>query len=90
MFRFAFRFAFICVLSVGLHGGAVAADAAAGQAKVDAICSKCHEKEDWSEEDAASLQAKIKGVVDGKTKHKEKLTLTDAEIADIAAYWTSK
>jgi mono/diheme cytochrome c family protein len=85
-----FRIALFCVLSFGLCGGAVAADAAAGKAKVDAVCSKCHEKEDWSEEDAASLQGKIKGVVDGKVKHKEKLNLTDAEIADIAAYWTSK
>jgi mono/diheme cytochrome c family protein len=85
-----FRIALFCVLSLGLCGGAVAGDAAAGKAKVDAVCSKCHEKEDWSEEDAASLQGKIKGVVDGKAKHKEKLSLTDAEIADIAAYWTGK
>jgi cytochrome c553 len=85
-----FRIALACVLCVGVSGGAIAADAAAGKAKVDAVCSKCHEKEDWADQDAASIQAKIKGVVDGKTKHKEKLNLTDAEMADIAAYWSSK
>lgn len=85
-----FKLASICVLSVAVCGVAAAGDAAAGKAKVDAVCSKCHEKEDWADQDAAAIQAKIKGVVDGTTKHKEKLKLTEQEQADIAAYWSSK
>ena len=85
-----FKLVSMCVLSVAVWGVAGAADVAAGKAKVDAVCSKCHEKEDWADQDAAAIQAKIKGVVDGKTKHKEKLTLTEQEQADVAAYWSSK
>ena len=85
-----FKLVAMCVLSVAVCGVAGAADVAAGKAKVDAICSKCHEKEDWADQDAAAIQAKIKDVVDGKTKHKEKLKLTDEEMANVAAYWSSK
>ena len=85
-----FKLVATCVLSVAVCGVAGAADVAAGKAKVDAICSKCHEKEDWADQDAAAIQAKIKDVVDGKTKHKEKLKLTEQEQADVAAYWSSK
>jgi cytochrome c553 len=54
------------------------------------ICSECHEKADWAGKDAAGLEAQIKDVVSGKTKHKKKITLTDKEIADVAAFWSSK
>ena len=50
----------------------------------------CHEKADWAGKDAARLEAQIKDVVSGKTKHKKEIKLTDAEIADVAAYWSSK
>jgi cytochrome c553 len=80
----------VCALSVAAYGAAVAGDAAVGKAKADAICSECHEKADWAEEDAASLEAKISSVVAGKTKHKKKLSLTDEEIKGIAAYWAGK
>lgn len=63
-------------------------DPALGKAKVDAMCSECHDKADWAEENAASLEARIKSIVAGKTKHKKKLTLSPAEIQGIAAYWT--
>jgi mono/diheme cytochrome c family protein len=69
--------------------GAHAADLAAGKAKVDEICSECHEAADWEGEDAASLEAMIKDVVSGKFKHKKKLDLTEADIANVAAYWAS-
>ena len=39
--------------------------------------------------DTATLEAQIKDVVSGKTKHKKAIKLTDAEIADIAAFWSS-
>ena len=81
------KVACFCVLSVVASGAAIAADPAAGKAIVDKVCSKCHVKADRKGQDAAALEAAIKNVVAGNTKHKKKLTLTDKEIADIAAYW---
>ena len=37
-------------------------------------------------EDAAALSATLKKIVAGQQKHKQALKLTDAEIADVAAY----
>ncbi|MET0984148.1 MAG: hypothetical protein ABW034_01950 [Steroidobacteraceae bacterium] len=65
------------------------ADAAAGKALHDGTCAKCHEPADWEGETADSLKTKISDVVAGKTKHKIPLKLSEAEIADIAAYWSS-
>jgi mono/diheme cytochrome c family protein len=76
-------------LLLGLAGMAQAGDPAVGKAEVEAVCSECHEAAEWGEEDAASLQAKIKNVVAGKVKHKKKLALSDEEIASIAAYWAT-
>jgi len=84
------KFAGFLAISVAMCGTAFAGDAAAGKAKVGEVCSECHEKADWAGKDAAGLEAQIKGVVSGATKHKKKITLTDKEIADVAAFWTSK
>jgi cytochrome c553 len=84
------KLAWVCALSAAVSGGALAADGAAGKAKVDATCSMCHEKADWAEETAPALEGMIKSIVAGKTKHKETLKLTDQEIANIAAYWAGK
>jgi mono/diheme cytochrome c family protein len=81
------KIACFCVLTVVASGAAFAADPAAGKAIVDKNCSKCHVKADRKGQDAAALEAAIKDIVAGKTKHKKKLQLTDAEIADVAAYW---
>jgi cytochrome c553 len=84
------KFVWLIATSVAMCGTAAAAgDAAVGKAKVDEVCSECHEKADWAGQDAATVEAKIHGVVSGKTKHKKKITLTDAEMAGVAAYWTS-
>lgn len=69
--------------------GAAAADIAAGKAAANAKCVQCHEADDWEGESAASLEGLIRDIVAGKVKHKNKLTLSPAEIADIAAYWGS-
>ena len=69
--------------------GASAADVQAGKAKVDKVCSECHQSADWKGTSEAELATMIKDVVSGKVKHAKKLQLTDAEIADIAAYWAS-
>jgi mono/diheme cytochrome c family protein len=53
------------------------------------VCSECHQSADWKDTSEAELATMIKDVVSGKVKHAKKLQLTDAEIADIAAYWAS-
>jgi cytochrome c553 len=77
------------VLCMAWSQGAMTADLAAGKAKVDAICSECHEAADWEGEDAASLEELIQGVASGAVKHKVKLNLTGDDIKNIAAYWAS-
>jgi mono/diheme cytochrome c family protein len=67
----------------------MAADVAAGKAEVDKVCGACHESADWKGKSAAQLETRIKAVVAGKTKHPKKLDLSDAQIADVAAYWAS-
>ena len=73
----------------GQAGLADAADVAAGKAKVDAICAECHEAADWQGTGEAELAKLIDGVAKGTTKHPKKLQLTDADIANVAAYWAS-
>lgn len=69
---------------------ATAADVDAGKAKVQQICSKCHEVGDWKGKSAAEIQGKIQNVLAGKTKHPKKLDLTDADVANIAEYWSAQ
>ena len=75
----------------GLAGGGSAAhaDAAAGKATFTAVCSECHEVADFEGEDLTALQGTIKQIVAGTQKHKKALKLTDAQVADVAAYMTS-
>jgi cytochrome c553 len=68
------------------HLAAAAADIQAGKA-ASQKCVQCHEADDWDGEDAASLESLIKDIVAGKVKHKTRIDLTPAEIANIAAYW---
>ena len=75
--------AVLCSMSLS----AVAADVAAGRASAQTKCSQCHEADDWEGESAASLESLIGDIVAGKVKHKGKLDLSPAEIANIAAYW---
>jgi mono/diheme cytochrome c family protein len=76
---------------LGLVGwaGTANADAAAGKAKFADVCSECHEVADYEGEDAKSLTESMKKIVAGQTKHKKALKLTDAEIADLAAYMSA-
>lgn len=78
----------VSLVTLGLAGfsGAASADAAAGKAKFTAACAECHEVADFEGESAAALTETIKAIVAGKQKHKNALKLSDAEIADLAAY----
>ncbi len=66
--------------------GVSAADTQAGKA-ASQKCIQCHEADDWEGEDAASLESLIKDIIAGKVKHKTRIDLTPAEVANIAAYW---
>jgi mono/diheme cytochrome c family protein len=66
---------------------AQAADLQAGKAAAQAKCVQCHDADDWEGEDAASLESLIRDIVAGKVKHKGRIELSSAEIANIAAYW---
>lgn len=70
-------------------GSTAQADAAAGKATFAQTCSECHEVADFVGEDLAALQGSIKQIVAGTLKHKKALQLTDAQIADVAAYMSS-
>jgi mono/diheme cytochrome c family protein len=70
-------------------GSAAHADAAAGKATFTAVCSECHEVADFEGEDVAGLQGTLKQIVAGTKKHKKALQLTDAQIADVAAYMSA-
>jgi mono/diheme cytochrome c family protein len=67
----------------------VAGDAAAGKTLAEAQCGECHYAEDWEGESAEDIAALIKAVADGSAKHKGKVELSDAEIANVAAYWAT-
>jgi mono/diheme cytochrome c family protein len=75
------------MLALAWGSNALAADAAAGRVAAQGKCVECHEADDWEGEGAASLESLIRDIVAGKVKHKRKLELTPAEIANIAAYW---
>jgi mono/diheme cytochrome c family protein len=81
------------ILAIGVFSlsivaaGAHAADVQAGKSAAQSKCSQCHDADDWEGEDAASLESLIRDIVAGKVKHKVRLELSPAEIADIAAYW---
>ena len=81
----------IAVATLGMSGWSfsASADAAAGKATFAKSCAECHEAADFKGEDVKGLTDSIKKIVAGQQKHKSKLTLSDAEIASVAAYMSS-
>ncbi len=79
------------VMAISSWGATAHADAAAAKKTFADVCSECHEIGDYEGESAADLTTAMKNIVaGGKMKngkpHKKALKLTDAEIADLAAY----
>ena len=88
------RKSMIPLLAAALLGAsfvAAAADPQAGKAIVDQTCGACHDgmMSMWKGKSAADIDAAIHRVVAGKVPHPKKLELTNAQIADVAAYWAS-
>lgn len=77
--------AMVMLAAIGGSGSA-AADADAGRDKFAATCAECHEAADFAGEDPKALADAITRIVNGVTRHKRALRLTDTEIADVAAY----
>ena len=84
------KFLIVTVATLGAAGWGMAANAdAAGKAKFEAACAECHEAGDFAGEDAKGLADTLKKIVAGQQKHKNKLTLTDAEITSVAGYMST-
>jgi mono/diheme cytochrome c family protein len=66
-----------------------AADSAAGQKTFEATCAGCHKLKSYAGKSESDLQSAIKEIVAGTKKHPKKLTLNDADIANVAAYIAS-
>jgi len=77
----------LAVLAASLP--ARAADVAAGKQIYESVCADCHELKDNAGKPAADLEKSLKAIVAGQMKHKKKLTLSDAEIANVSAYLSS-
>jgi len=80
----------VAVAGLGLAGWGMAANAdAAGKAKFEAACAECHEAGDFAGEGATALADSLTKMASGAMKHKTKITLSEAEIASVAAYMAS-
>jgi mono/diheme cytochrome c family protein len=66
-----------------------AADSDAGQKTFQGPCADCHKLKSYAGKSDAKLETKIHGIIAGTTKHPKKLTLTDADVANVAAYISS-
>ena len=71
------------------YGSTAFADVAAGKTTFNSTCSECHEAGDFEGEDPAEISDTLKKIVGGQMKHRKPLNLTDAQIADVAAYLVS-
>ena len=87
--RIELRVSGIAALALMVCIPAFGADVAAGRTAAQAKCVQCHEADDWEGESAASLESLMRDIAAGKVKHKGKLDLTPAEMANIAAYWAA-
>ena len=67
-----------------------AADSATGQKTFEGTCAACHKQLNaFAGKSESDLQSAIKDIVAGTKKHPKKLTLNDADIANVAAYISS-
>ena len=83
--------AFIAVAAaLGASAAVNATDASAGGKIVAQVCSACHDPASWKGKSATQIDALIHKVGAGKVMHPIKLTLTNAQMADVAAYWAQE
>ncbi|MGA2839539.1 MAG: hypothetical protein ABSG18_05070 [Steroidobacteraceae bacterium] len=70
---------------------ATAADSAAGQKVFEGACAACHKLKmaPYAGKSESELETDVKGIVGGTIKHPTKLTLSAADIANVATYISS-
>ena len=76
----------IVCAGLAAFGAGALADAAAGKAAFARQCVECHNAGDFDGDDPAQLSATLKAMASGAQKHRRPITLTEQEIADVAAY----
>ena len=77
------------IVLLGMTQPGTAADVEAGKAKVQQLCAECHQLSDWKGKSEAQMHDQIAAVVAGKAKHPKKPSLSDTDVANIAAYVAS-
>ncbi len=78
--------ALACLVCAGVaHGAEIAAGKGVAQTK----CGSCHDATDWDGETTVSLESLIRDVAKGAVSHKQKITVSDDEVKEIAAYWVA-
>jgi mono/diheme cytochrome c family protein len=87
-----FLLVFLILSSTLAATRAVAGDPAAGKLKAEQQqCNQCHRSNDFNGETTAALESLISAINTGKIPHDKKaFHLNQTEIADIAAYWTTR
>jgi cytochrome c553 len=79
----------IALASLVCAGTTRAAEVAAGKGIAQAKCGSCHDATDWDGETTTSLESLIRDVAKGTVSHKQKITVSDDEVKEIAAYWAA-
>jgi mono/diheme cytochrome c family protein len=83
---------FVAAAALGLLAAgpsANGADSAAGQKIFAGTCAACHQLKSYAGKSDAELETEVKGIVAGTIKHPKKLTLSDTDAANVAAYISS-
>jgi len=83
---------FVATAAIGISVACIpahSADSAAGQKIYSGTCAACHQLKSYAGKSDADLETQVKGIVAGTIKHPKKLTLSDDDVANVAAYISS-
>jgi len=75
--------------SIPAYAAGSTPDSAAGQKTFEGICAACHQFKSYAGKSEAELETELKGIVAGAVTHPKKLTLSAADIANVATYISS-
>ena len=76
----------LVVTAGAMAGWSAGALAEAAKAKFEAVCSECHEVADFEGVSESEISENLTAFVAKTKKHKKALTLTPAEITDMAKW----
>ncbi len=72
--------------AVVFFAGTAEADSVAGKQVFDEACADCHVRSSLQGTSPREFSATVRAIVAGTHMHEAKLTLTEAQIADLSAY----